>query len=173
MLSTYYVNDFNLYGKTYRVQIEAQAPYRQRPDDIGRLYVRGPSGAMIPISALTNTRFRRGPDAPQSLQRVPIGTRDRNTWRWQSSGQMLAAVRRLADEKYAPLGVGYAFSGQTYQETVSGGEAGMVFTLGIVMAFLVLAAQYESWSTPFAVMLGVPFGVLGRATGLVDPEYAQ
>jgi len=166
MLSTYYVNDFNLYGKTYRVQLEAQSPYRQHPDDIGRLYVRGLSGTMIPISALTTTRFSAGPTLLNRFNGFPSALVTGFPAPGKSSGQLLAAVKRLADEKYAPLGLGYAFSGQTYQETMSGGEGALVFTLGIIMAFLVLAAQYESWSTPFAVMLGVPFGVLGALLGL-------
>ena len=83
----------------------------------------------------------------------------------KSSGQLLKAVRKLADEKYAPLGLGYAFSGQSYEE-VQGGTATLVFTLGIIMVFLVLAALYESWSIPFAVLFGVPFGLLGALLGV-------
>jgi len=79
---------------------------------------------------------------------------------------MLAAVERLAQGKYTGRGVGYAFSGQSYQERASGGQGGLVFGLGLVMVFLVLAAQYESWTIPFAVLLGVPFGTLGALLGV-------
>src|SRR3989475_3425544 len=79
---------------------------------------------------------------------------------------MLDAVERLVQEKYAGQGVGYAFSGQSYQERASGGQGGLVFALGLVMVFLVLAAQYESWSIPFAVLLAVPFGTLGALLGV-------
>src|SRR5439155_1103454 len=79
----------------------------------------------------------------------------------KSSGQMLDAVERLVQEKYAGQGVGYAFSGQSYQERASGGQGGRVFALGLVRVFLVRAAQYESWSIPFAVLLAVPFGSIG------------
>jgi len=79
---------------------------------------------------------------------------------------MLAAVERLAQDKYASRGVGYAYSGQSYQERASGGQGGLVFALGLVMVFLVLAAQYESWTIPFAVLLGVPFGTLGALLGV-------
>ena len=82
-----------------------------------------------------------------------------------SSGQQLDAVERLI-ARYADQGVGYAYSGQSFQERTSGGQAGLVFVLGLVLVFLVLAAQYESWSIPFAVLLGVPFGVLGALLGV-------
>jgi multidrug efflux pump subunit AcrB len=83
-----------------------------------------------------------------------------------SSGQMLAAVRRLADSAFVPRGVGYAFSGQSYQETVSAGQGRLIFVIGLIMVFLVLAAQYESWAIPFAVLLGIPFGVFGAFLGV-------
>ncbi len=132
-LSTLYINDFNLYGKTYRVQLEAQARFRQTPEDIGRLHVRGVTGSPGP---------------------------------GKSSGQMLDAAETLARDRYGPQGLGYAFSGQSYQERASSGQGGLVFGLGLIMVFLVLAAQYESWSIPFAVLLGVPFGVLGALLGV-------
>jgi multidrug efflux pump len=83
-----------------------------------------------------------------------------------SSGQMLAAVERLLQTDFIPRGMGYAYSGQSYQEHLAGGTGGLVFVLGLVMVFLVLAAQYESWSIPFAVLLGVPFGALGAFLGV-------
>ena len=83
-----------------------------------------------------------------------------------SSGQMLAAVRRVADSAFASRGVGYAFSGQSYQESVAGGQSGLIFVFGLVMVFLVLAAQYESWSIPFAVLFGIPFGAFGAFLGV-------
>jgi multidrug efflux pump subunit AcrB len=79
---------------------------------------------------------------------------------------MLAAVRRVADSAFAPRGVGYAFSGQSYQEQASSGQGGAIFAFGLVMVFLVLAAQYESWSIPFAVLLGIPFGAFGAFLGV-------
>src|SRR3989441_725247 len=165
-LSTLYINDFNLYGKTYRVQAEAQPKFRQTPDDIGRLYVRSSNQQMVPVSALTRTEFRVGPSVLTRfngfMSALVIGAPAPG----KSSGEMLDAVERLAQEKYAGQGVGYAFSGQSYQERASGGQGGLVFALGLVMVFLVLAAQYESWSIPFAVLLAVPFGTLGALLGV-------
>jgi multidrug efflux pump len=162
MLATNYVNDFNLYGRTYRVQLEAQEPYRQRPEDIGDLYVRSASGGMVPISALVRTSFRAGPTVLNRFNGFTSALVIGQPAYGKSSGDLLKAVIKLARDKYEPDGVGYAFSGQSYQETLATGRGvALVLGLGICMAFLVLAAQYESWSTPLAVMLGVPFGLLG------------
>jgi hydrophobe/amphiphile efflux-1 (HAE1) family protein len=166
MLSTLYVNDFNLYGRTYRVQVEAQSRFRQRPEDIGRLYVRGPEGAMIPISSLVRTEFQGGPSLVQRFNGFTSALVTGQPKPGYSSGQMLGAVRRLADSAFAPRGVGYAFSGQSYQEGAAAGQGGLIFVFGLVMVFLVLAAQYESWSIPFAVLLGIPFGTFGAFLGV-------
>ncbi|HEY6208309.1 MAG TPA: multidrug efflux RND transporter permease subunit [Gemmatimonadales bacterium] len=165
-LSTLYINDFNLYGKTYRVQAEAQPKFRQTPEDIGRLYVRGPNQQMVPVSALTRTEFQAGPSVLTRFNGFTSALVIGAPAPGKSSGQMLDAVERLAQEKYAGQGVGYAFSGQSYQERASGGQGGLVFALGLVMVFLVLAAQYESWSIPFAVLLAVPFGTFGALLGV-------
>jgi len=165
-LSTLYINDFNRYGKTYRVQAEAQARFRQTPEDIGRLYVRGPNQQMVPVSALTHTEFRAGPSVITRFNGFTSALVVGAPAPGKSSGEMLAAVERLAQDKYAARGVGYAFSGQSYQERASSGQGRVVFVLGLVMVFLVLAAQYESWSIPFAVLLGVPFGTLGALLGV-------
>src|SRR5437867_7092544 len=165
-LSTLYINDFNRYGKTYRVQAEAQARFRQTPEDIGRLYVRGPNQQMVPVSALTRTEFRAGPSVITRFNGFTSALVVGAPAPGKSSGDMLDAVERLAQDKYATRGVGYAFSGQSYQERASGGQGSLVFALGLIMVFLVLAAQYESWSIPFAVLLGVPFGTLGALLGV-------
>ena len=165
-LSTLYINDFNLYGKTYRVQAEAQPKFRQTPEDIGRLYVRGPDQHMVPVSALTHTEFQVGPSVLTRFNGFTSALVIGAPAPGKSSGQMLDAVEQLAQQKYGSQGVGYAFSGQSYQERASGGQGGLVFGLGLVMVFLVLAAQYESWSIPFAVLLAVPFGTFGALLGV-------
>jgi multidrug efflux pump len=166
MLSFDYVNDFNLYGKTYHVQVEAQEPFRQRPEDLKKFYVRSTNGAMVPIGAVINTSFRSGPTVVSRFNGFTSALVIGAPAPGKSSGQMLAATEKLIADKYASQGIGYGYSGQSYQEKASSGQGNIVFLLGIVMAFLVLAAQYESWSTPFAVMIGVPFGILGALTGL-------
>src|SRR2546429_756402 len=165
-LSTLYINDFNLYGKTYRVQAEAQPKFRQTPDDIGRLYVRAPDQRMVPVSALTHTQFQVGPSVLTRFNGFTSALVIGAPAPGKSSGQMLDAVERLAQEKYAGQGVGYAFSGQSYQERASGGQGGLGFALGLVMVFLVLAAQYESWSIPVAVLPAVPVGTVGALLGV-------
>ncbi len=165
-LSDLYINDFNLFGKTYRVQAEAQQQFRQKPEDIGRLYVRGTGGAMIPLSALTTQSFR---SAPTVLQRFNGFTSAQFTGApkpGRSSGELLNQVDNLVQTQFASSGIGVSYSGQSYQERVSSGDAALVFVLGLLIVFLVLAAQYESWSVPFAVLLGVPFGVLGALLGI-------
>ncbi|HTG49030.1 MAG TPA: efflux RND transporter permease subunit, partial [Gemmatimonadales bacterium] len=166
MLSSLYINDFNIFGRTYRVQAEAQARFRQRPEDIGRLYVRSDdSSEMVPLSALTRVEFRGAPSVLSRFNGFPSALVTSTAPPGVSSGQQLDAVERLL-ARYADQGVGYAYSGQSFQERASSGQAGLVFALGLVLVFLVLAAQYESWSIPFAVILGIPFGVLGAFLGV-------
>jgi hydrophobe/amphiphile efflux-1 (HAE1) family protein len=165
-LSTLYINDFNLYGRTYRVQAEAQEQFRRTPEDIGRLYVRSSGGEMIPVSALTRVEYRSGPT--QLLRFNGFGsalfTGTPKTGR--SSGEVLDQLDQLVADKFAGDGIGIGLSGQSFQERASSGQAALVFGLGLILVFLVLAAQYESWTIPFAVLLGVPFGALGAFLGI-------
>ena len=166
LLSTLYINDFNLYGRTYRVQAEAQAPFRQTPADIGRLYVRGANRAMIPLSAVTRTEFRAAPTLLTRFNGFTAALVTGSPRPGRSSGEMMAQLDDLVRTRFASQGLTFAYSGQSYQERASKGAAGAVMALGLIIVFLVLAAQYESWSLPFAVLLGVPFGVLGAYLGV-------
>jgi multidrug efflux pump len=166
LLSTLYINDFNLYGRTYRVQAEAQAPFRQTPADIGRLYVRGANRAMIPLSALTRTEFRTAPTLLSRFNGFTSALLTGVPKPGRSSGEMMGELDDLVRTKFGSEGLALAYSGQSYQERASSGAAGVVMVLGLIIVFLVLAAQYESWSMPFAVLLGVPFGVLGAYFGV-------
>ncbi len=167
LLSTLYINDFNLYGKTYRVQAEAEAPFRQTPQDIGRLYVRGAGGAMIPVSALTHTEFRAAPTLLTRFDGFTSALLTGAPRPGRSTGQLMAQLDSLVrTPRFASAGLGLAYSGQSYQERASRGAADVVLALGLIIVFLVLAAQYESWTLPFAVLLGIPFGVLGAYLGV-------
>ena len=166
LLSTLYINDFNLYGRTYRVQAEAQAPFRQTPADIGRLYVRGTNDAMIPLSALTTTQFRGAPTLITRFNGFTSALLTGVVKPGRSSGEMMEQLDTLTRGRFQGEGLGLAYSGQSYQERSSSGAAGAVLVLGLIIVFLVLASQYESWSLPFAVLLGVPFGVLGAYLGI-------
>jgi hydrophobe/amphiphile efflux-1 (HAE1) family protein len=166
MLSTLYVNDFNLYGKTYRVQLEAEPQFRVAPTDIGQLFVRGPQGAMIPISAVSQQELRGGPSLVTRFNGFTSALVTAGAKQGRSSGEVLSEAEAVA-RRYADRGIGYGLSGQSLQEKLAGGKTAIVFGLGIIMVFLILAAQYESWSIPFAVILGVPFGLLGALLALL------
>ncbi len=165
-LSSLYVNDFNLFGKTYRVQAKAAEPFRQSPNDIGRLYVRGRDEQMIPVSALTTTSFRSAPTVIARFNGFTSAQFTGTPKPGHSSGELLDQVDQLIQTQFASSGLGVSYSGQSFQERASSGAAALVFALGLVLVFLVLAAQYESWTVPFAVLLGVPFGVLGALLGI-------
>ena len=165
-LSALYINDFNLFGKTFRVQAEAEPQFRQSPADIGHLYVRGNNDAMIPVSALTTTEFRAGPTVVSRFNGFESALFTGTPKAGFSSGELLDEIDTLVAGQFASQGVGVAYSGQSYQEQASTGDAALVFAIGLVIVFLVLAAQYESWSVPFAVLLGIPFGVLGAILGI-------
>ena len=166
LLSTLYVNDFNLYGKTYRVQIEAQAPFRQRPEDLGRLYVKGTNDVMIPVSAMTRNQFKSGPTLLTRFNGFTSALITATPKPGHSSGQLMAELDDLIQTRFASDGLALGYSGASFQERASSGAASMVLALGVIIVFLVLAAQYESFSLPFAVLLGLPFGVLGAFLGI-------
>jgi multidrug efflux pump len=165
-LSSLYINDFNLSGKTYRVQAQAQQQFRQSPSDIGKLYVRGSNNTMVPVSALTTTSFRSAPTVVSRFNGFTSAQFTGTPKPGHSSGELLHEVDDLIANQFASAGLGVSYSGQSYQERASSGDAALVFVLGLILVFLVLAAQYESWSVPFAVLLGVPFGVLGALIGI-------
>jgi multidrug efflux pump len=165
-LSTLYINDFNLYGRTYRVQAEAQPQFRQTPEDLARLYVRGRNDEMIPVSSLVRTEFRSGPTQMLRFNGFGSALFTGTPKQGRSSGEVMGEIDRLVAEQFESQGVGIGYSGQSFQERASSGQAGLVFGLGLVIVFLVLAAQYESWSIPFAVLFGVPFGALGALLGV-------
>jgi hydrophobe/amphiphile efflux-1 (HAE1) family protein len=165
-LSALYINDFNLFGKTYRVQAKAAQPYRQSPSDIGKLYVRGANGQMVPVSALTSTSFRGAPTVISRFNGFTSAQFTGSPKPGHSTGELLNEVDQLIQTQFASAGLGVSYSGQSFQERASSGDAALVFALGLLLVFLVLAAQFESWSVPFAVLLGVPFGVLGALLGI-------
>jgi multidrug efflux pump subunit AcrB len=133
---------------------------------MARLYVRGRNNEMVPVSSLVQTEFRSGPT--QLLRFNGFGsaffTGTPKTGR--SSGEVMKEIDSLVAAQFEPQGVSIGYSGQSFQERAASGQAGMVFGLGLVIVFLVLAAQYESWSIPFAVLFGVPFGALGALLGI-------
>ncbi len=161
-----YVNDFNKFGRTYRVQMQADAPFRSQPEDLGSVYVRSAASRdMIPLKSLITTSNVVGPEQLERFNGFVAARVLGNGQPGVSSGEAIRAVEEVA---HAALPEGYdiAWSGQAFQEKRTGRQSAIAFGLAIVMVFLILAALYERWLLPFAVVLAVPFAVLG-ALGFV------
>jgi multidrug efflux pump subunit AcrB len=156
-----YVNDFNRSGRTFRVQIQADAQYRSQPDDLGNIYVRSTtSGEMVPVKSVIHVDRIVGPEQIDRyngfLAAKVIGSGVPGI----SSGQAIAAVEQVAAQTL-PTGYTIEWTGQAFQEKRIGTTAIFAFVFAIVMVFLILSANYERWSLPVAVLLAVPFGLLG------------
>jgi hydrophobe/amphiphile efflux-1 (HAE1) family protein len=165
-MAALYVNDFNKFGRTYRVQMQADAPYRAQPDDLGGIYVRSTtSREMIPLKSLISVSNVVGPEQLERFNGF-VAARVLGSGRpGVSSGEAIKAVEDVA-AKALPEGYSVAWSGQAFQEKRTGRQSAIAFTLAIIMVFLILAALYERWLLPFAVVSAVPFAVFG-ALGFV------
>ncbi|HXZ50029.1 MAG TPA: multidrug efflux RND transporter permease subunit [Usitatibacter sp.] len=165
-LGSLYVNDFNIAGRTYRVQVQSEAPYRARPDQIGNIFVRSTTtGAMIPLKALLRVDDVIGAEQIDRFNGFIAAKILGNGRPGVSSGQAIEAVERVAASTLPP-GYTLAWSGQAFQEKRAGKASIFAFGLAIVMVYLILSALYERWRLPSAVVLAVPFAVFG-ALGLV------
>jgi hydrophobe/amphiphile efflux-1 (HAE1) family protein len=182
-LGSLYVNDFNAFGRVYRVQLQAEPSFRASPSDVARLYVRslagpdGRSGQMVPLSTLVTVKPITGPDTISHYNLYRSAEIAGDTAPGASSGQAIVAMQDVA-RGLLPPGMAYEWSGLAFQEIEAGSRAGFVFALSALFVFLVLAAQYESWLVPLAVILAVPLGVLGALgalwlSGLANDVYAQ
>src|SRR5271170_1521480 len=159
-----YVNDFNKFGHTYRVQLQADGPYRAKPEDLGNVYVRTTGGDMIPIKALISMTSTIGPEQLDRYNGFLAAKVLGNSAPGISSGQAIAAVEDAA--RSLPPGYTISWTGQAFQEKRIGTAAILAFTFAIVMVFLILSANYERWALPAAVLLAVPFGLLGALTAV-------
>jgi multidrug efflux pump len=139
--------------------LQAEPEFRNSPEDLRNIFVRGRSGEMVPLDAVTTARFTKGPDLIPRFNGFPAAKVNGGPAPGYSSGQAIATMEKLASG--LPDGYGIAWSGQAYEEKQSGGASALVFVFGLVMVFLILAAQYESWSLPGSVITAVPFGLLG------------
>ncbi len=185
-LGSLYVNDFNAFGRVWRVQLQAEPSYRAVPSDVARLYVRsqngqsgrnGQPGQMVPLSTLVTVRPITGPDTISHYNLYRSAQITGDTAPGASSGQGIAVMEDLA-RRFLPPGMAYEWTGLAFQEIEAGSWAPFVFALSALFVFLVLAAQYESWLVPLAVILAVPLGVLGALGalwlgGLANDVYAQ
>ena len=161
-LGSTYVNDFNLFGRTFRVIAQAEPEFRAAAEDVGRLEVRNRTGQMLPIRTLATVEDIAGPQSVTHYNLYPSTTITGVARPGYSSGQAIERVAELLDETLPP-GMGYEWSGVSLQEIEAGQQTVFLFVLAGVFAYLFLAAQYESWSIPFAVILSVPLGLLGSA----------
>jgi hydrophobe/amphiphile efflux-1 (HAE1) family protein len=177
MFGSLYINDFNKYGKSYRVIIQADAQYRTNMEDISKVNVRSDAGEMVPIGTLVSIKPIEGPELVKRFNLYTSADYTISIAPGYSSGQAIEAVKRVA-QKNLPFGFGYEYSGMTRQELISGGQAPFIFALCFIFVYFLLAAKYESWLLPIPVLLALPFGVFGAfglqwARGLQNNIYAQ
>jgi multidrug efflux pump len=164
-LGNFYINDFNKYGRAWQVLMSAEPGYRNRPDDIGAVYVRSAKGEMIPLSSVATVRYSAGPDVLDRFNNLPAVKVIGQAAPGYSSGQAIAAVERIAAEVLPP-DFSFDWGGTSYQEKKSSGAATFALGLAVVMVFLILAAQYERLSLPLSVLLALPFGTFGALAAI-------
>ncbi|EJW13643.1 RND efflux system, inner membrane transporter CmeB [Rhodovulum sp. PH10] len=161
-----YVNDFNLFGRTFRVQAQADADHRLEPGDVLKLRVRNAQGQTVPLGAFTTVRDISGPYRVPRYNLYPAAELDGDSAPGTSQGQAIAIMEKLAAETLPP-GIGYEWTGLAYQQIKAGDTATFAFVLGVVFVFLVLAAQYESLTLPLAVIMIVPMCLVAAITGVI------
>jgi HAE1 family hydrophobic/amphiphilic exporter-1 len=176
-LGSAYVNDFNLFGRVWKVMIQADEPYRIKRADITRLEVRSNSGKMIPLSTLIDVQDTVGPTVQARYNLYSSASITGDAAAGYSSGQSIAAMQEIARNSMPPS-MSFEWTGVTYQQLAAGGAAGFIFALAIIFVYLFLAAQYESWTLPFGIIFSVPIAILGAsvltlARGLDNNVYTQ
>ncbi len=157
---SYYVNDFNLYGRTFKVSMQSESEFRETPNDLRNVFVRSSNGDLIPISSLVTFERVIGSDILERFNLFPAAQLMGDAASGYSSGDALKAIEEVANQ-VLPDGYTVAFSGSSYQEKNAGGTGTIAFIFGLVFVFLILAAQYERWLMPLAVLTAVPFAVFG------------
>ncbi len=165
-LGTAYVNDFNAFGRIYQVRAQADQRFRLEPEDVGKLRVRSSTGALVPLGTLVDVREVTGPSLVQRYNMYVSVPLQGNAAPGTSSGQALDSMERLAKELF-PQGISFQWTELAYQERSTGSTAVFVFGLSVLFVFLVLAAQYESWALPLAIILVVPMAVLSALLGVL------
>ncbi|MGB2817879.1 MAG: multidrug efflux RND transporter permease subunit [Burkholderiaceae bacterium] len=176
-LGSFYVNDFNKYGRTWQVLMSAEPQFRSRPDAIGNMWVRSSGGDMVPLSSLATVRFTSGADSLDRFNNLPAVKIFGQAAPGVSSGQAIARVEQIAREALPPEFT-FDWGGASFQEKRSAGTSGLALGMAVVMVFLILAAQYEKWSLPLSVLMALPFGTFGALAavwlrGLTNDVYFQ
>jgi len=171
------VSQFTQYSRVWNVVLQADAPYRETPADIAKLYTRSSNGKMVPLSAVVGTEYVMGPDLVPHFNGFPAAQIIGSAAAGYSSGDAIKAMQAVAT-KVLPEGYAYEWSGMAYQEIKSGNTSALAFAFGILIVFLILAAMYESWTLPGSVLMAVPFGIIGAllatwARDLANDVYFQ
>jgi HAE1 family hydrophobic/amphiphilic exporter-1/multidrug efflux pump len=164
-LGSYYVNDFNKYGRTWQVLMSAEPGFRMRPDDIQGVYVRSEKGEMVPLASLVTVRYSSGADSMERFNNLPAVKILGQAAPGVSSGQAIARVEAIAAEVLPP-DFSFDWGGTSFQEKRSSGASVYALGLAVIMVFLILAAQYEKWSLPLSVLLALPFGTFGALVAI-------
>ncbi len=164
-LGSTYVNDFNKFGRVYQVRVQAEAKFRADPEDIRRLDVRNRDGDMVPLGTVVDVREAFGPQTIGRYNLYPSASVTGEPAPGYSTGEALELMEQIAADNLPPQ-MGYEWTGMAYQEKQVGGEAFLVFGMAVLLVYLVLAAQYESWFIPAAVILVVPLGLLGSVAAV-------
>jgi len=160
LFGSMYISQFNKFSRVFQVIVQASSEFRSRPEDIKKVFVRSENGGMVPLEAVVKLEYSTAPDLITRFNNFPAAKISGAAAPGYSSGQSLNAMEEVARE-VLPDGYSFAWSGEAYQEKATGGTSAVVFVYGLIMVFLILAAQYEKWSLPFSVMMAVPFGVFG------------
>jgi len=171
-LGTYYVNDFNKYGRTWQVLMSAEPAYRKSPDDVGAVYVRSDRGQMVPLAALAKVNYSSGPDSLERFNNLPAVKIFGATKPGFSSGQAIERMEKIA-RATLPSGFSFDWGGASFQEKRSGGTSVLALGLAALMMFLILAAQYDRWSLPLSVMLALKARKLGLSEDELDFDISE
>lgn len=176
-LGSYYINEFNRFGKVYQVNMQASKKYRDRPRDIGKLYVRNDKGEMVPLNTLVTVTEIFGPQYLQRYNMFLALTINGAAAPGYSSGQAMKTMEEVADQ-IMPSGYQYSWTGMSYQEKLAGNLVVIIFALALTFMYLFLVAQYESWMLPWAIMLSVPIAFFGAILalclrGMINNIYTQ
>jgi multidrug efflux pump len=161
-----YISQFTKFSRLFQVILQAEPEYRLRPEDITQLYVRSRNGHMVPLSSVVTTRYVTGPDLVTRFNNFPAVKVTAGPAPGYSTGQAIAAIEAVGREAL-PSDFGIAWSGQTFEEKKAGGASALVFVFGLIMVFLILAAQYEKWSLPLGVLTAVPFALFGALLAIL------
>ena len=160
LFGSLYVSQYNKYGRVWQVILQASPQYREKPEDMQNIFVRQHVGKMVPLSALVSTEYQTGPDLVSRFNGFTAAKITGDAAIGYSSGDAIAAMESLSADQL-PDGFSYAWSGQAFEEKKAGGTSTVIFVFALIMVFLILAAQYEQWALPMAVITAVPFGIFG------------